>query len=49
VTRLRLSDIPDTLKCVLWDRRAQRIITIAEYERQAPCVAAARSGLKLTA
>jgi omega-6 fatty acid desaturase (delta-12 desaturase) len=49
VTRLRLSDIPGTLKCVLWDRRAQRIISIAEYERQAPCIAVAPSGLKLTA
>lgn len=34
VARLRLSDIPRTLKCVLWDTRAQRIISIAEYEKQ---------------
>jgi omega-6 fatty acid desaturase (delta-12 desaturase) len=34
VARLRLSDIPRTLKCVLWDTRAQRIISIAEYEQQ---------------
>jgi omega-6 fatty acid desaturase (delta-12 desaturase) len=32
VTRLKLSDIHKALKYILWDRRAQRIISIAEYE-----------------
>jgi omega-6 fatty acid desaturase (delta-12 desaturase) len=34
VTRIRLSQIQAALKCILWDRRAQRIISIAEYQRQ---------------
>lgn len=33
VVRLRLSQIPASLKCILWDRSAQRIISVAEYER----------------
>jgi acyl-lipid omega-6 desaturase (Delta-12 desaturase) len=33
VVRLRLADIPRTLKCVLWDTRGQRIISIAEFEQ----------------
>ncbi len=32
VRRLRLSQIPEALQCMLWDTRAQRIISIAEYE-----------------
>ncbi len=35
VTRLELSQIPQALKCVLWDTRAHRIISVAEYQRQA--------------
>ena len=35
VIRLRPSQIAGTLKCALWDARAQRIISIAEYEQQA--------------
>jgi omega-6 fatty acid desaturase (delta-12 desaturase) len=31
VRRLRLSDLRHSLKCVLWDAQAQRIITVAEY------------------
>ena len=31
VRRLRLSDVQNSLKCILWDTRAQRIITVAEY------------------
>lgn len=31
VRRLRLSDVQNSLKCILWDARAQRIITVAEY------------------
>lgn len=49
VTRLRLSQIPDTLKCILWDPRAQRIISIAEYEQQMRRDSVVPSGLKLTA
>lgn len=32
VTRVSLSRIPKALKYILWDTRAQRIITIAEYQ-----------------
>jgi acyl-lipid omega-6 desaturase (Delta-12 desaturase) len=34
VRRVRLSQIPGALKCILWDTRAQRIISVAEYLRQ---------------
>ena len=34
VTRVKLSEIPRSLKCILWDTRAQRIISVAEYQRQ---------------
>ena len=34
VRRLKLAQIPGALKCILWDTRAQRIISIAEYQRQ---------------
>jgi omega-6 fatty acid desaturase (delta-12 desaturase) len=34
VTRLRLSQIPAALKCVLWDTRARRIISVLEYSQQ---------------
>lgn len=34
VPRIRLSGIPAALKCILWDVRAQRIISVAEYRRQ---------------
>lgn len=39
VTRVRLGGVPAALKCILWDKRAQRIISVAEYRRRA-CVAA---------
>ena len=32
VTRVTLSQVPKALKCILWDTRLQRIISIAEYE-----------------
>lgn len=32
VTRVRLCDVLGALKCILWDRGAQRIITVAEYQ-----------------
>ena len=34
VTRLKLSQIPQALKYILWDTRAQRIISVAEYRQQ---------------
>jgi omega-6 fatty acid desaturase (delta-12 desaturase) len=41
VKRLTLSQIPDALKCVLWDTRARRIVSVLEHTRQsAPLTAA---------
>ena len=34
VTRVKLSQIPNALKYILWDTRAQRIISVAEYRQQ---------------
>jgi omega-6 fatty acid desaturase (delta-12 desaturase) len=34
VTRVKLSQIHGALKCILWDTRAQRIISVAEYRQQ---------------
>jgi omega-6 fatty acid desaturase (delta-12 desaturase) len=34
VTRLMLREVPDALKCILWDTRAQRIISVAEYRQR---------------
>lgn len=34
VTRLRLHEVPGALRCILWDRDAQRIISIAEYQQR---------------
>ena len=34
VTRLTLADVPRALQYILWDRRAQRIISLAEYHQQ---------------
>ncbi len=34
VTRLKLSQVPEALKYILWDKRAQQIIAVAEYQRQ---------------
>jgi omega-6 fatty acid desaturase (delta-12 desaturase) len=33
VRRVRLSEVPSALKCILWDRQARRIIPVAEYKR----------------
>jgi acyl-lipid omega-6 desaturase (Delta-12 desaturase) len=41
VTRLKLSQVHSSLKCILWDTRAQQIISVAEYRQQ---VLQARSG-----
>ena len=38
VPRLRLSQIHRAAKCILWDTRARRIISIAAYEQQLPAV-----------
>jgi omega-6 fatty acid desaturase (delta-12 desaturase) len=34
VTRVRFSEVAGALKCILWDARARRIISVAEYQRQ---------------
>jgi omega-6 fatty acid desaturase (delta-12 desaturase) len=34
VTRVKLSQFHNALKCILWDTHAQRIISVAEYQRQ---------------
>ena len=34
VTRVKLSQVYGALKCILWDQRARRIISVAEYQRQ---------------
>jgi len=34
VTRIRLTQIPHALKCILWDTRARRIMSVAEYQQQ---------------
>ena len=34
VTRVKLSQVPRALKCILWDTRLRRIISIAEYKQQ---------------
>ena len=34
VTRVKLSGIPGALKYILWDTRARRIISVAEYRQQ---------------
>jgi omega-6 fatty acid desaturase (delta-12 desaturase) len=34
VTRVKLSEIPRALKCLLWDAKAQRIISVLEYQNR---------------
>ena len=34
VKRIRLFEIPGHLRCILWDKAARRIISIAEYEQR---------------
>jgi omega-6 fatty acid desaturase (delta-12 desaturase) len=34
VTRVRLYGVLGALKCILWDRHAQRIMSIAEYQQR---------------
>lgn len=40
VTRVRLCEVLGALKCILWDRRAQRIVSVAEYQQRPGAVAA---------
>jgi acyl-lipid omega-6 desaturase (Delta-12 desaturase) len=35
VRRIKLAGIASALKCILWDTRSQRIISVAEYRQQA--------------
>lgn len=42
VRRLRLRDVPASLRCLLWDQRAQRIVSFAEFERHRAAVTSAR-------
>lgn len=35
VTRIKLWQVPAALRCILWDTRAQRIISVAEYRQSA--------------
>ncbi len=35
VVRVKLSEVCGAMKCILWDIRAHRIITLAEYRKQA--------------
>ncbi len=32
VTRIRLAQVPDAVKCILWDTVAQRIVSVAEHQ-----------------
>jgi acyl-lipid omega-6 desaturase (Delta-12 desaturase) len=34
VARLKLSEVHNALKCILWDTRARRIISVAEYRQR---------------
>ena len=38
VARIRLAEIPGALRYILWDTRARRIISVAEFEAQATAV-----------
>jgi len=35
VTRVKLSNVPGALQCILWDKHAQRIISVSEYRQRA--------------
>ena len=34
VTRIRLAQVPAALKYILWDTLSQRIVSVAELQRQ---------------
>ena len=38
VPRLKLSEVHQALKCILWDRRARRIISVAEFQQRSDCL-----------
>ena len=38
VTRVKLHEVLGALKCILWDREAQRIISVGEYQQSAGSV-----------
>jgi omega-6 fatty acid desaturase (delta-12 desaturase) len=42
VPRITLAQIPRSLQCILWDKQAQRIISVAQYRRQSACMAASQ-------
>jgi omega-6 fatty acid desaturase (delta-12 desaturase) len=42
VRRLKLSQVAESLKCILWDEQSQRIISVAEYRQQLAVVLASR-------
>jgi omega-6 fatty acid desaturase (delta-12 desaturase) len=39
VTRVKLCEVLGALKCILWDARSQRIISVAEYQQREPAAA----------
>jgi len=41
VTRVRLTQIPQSLRCILWDTLAQRIVSVADYQQQQAALRAA--------
>jgi hypothetical protein len=41
VARVRLAEIPQALSYILWDTRARRIISVAEFDAQAAAAPAA--------
>jgi acyl-lipid omega-6 desaturase (Delta-12 desaturase) len=41
VTRVRLYEVLGALKCILWDRNARRIMSVAEYQQRLRCAGAA--------
>ena len=43
VTRLRLDEVLGALQCILWDRNAQRIISMDEYRQRTEAHAEART------
>jgi omega-6 fatty acid desaturase (delta-12 desaturase) len=43
VPRVTLWEIPKALKCLIWDARARRIISVAEYESRRRELSASRA------
>jgi len=40
VARVKVSQVCGALQCILWDRHARRIISLAEYQRSLQCMGA---------